>query len=291
MDRKPLPELLELYKGNEEVKRQAGKTTRQHLGALSAIWGRAESRGLIVEDKANPFLRHKIKVIRKGGGNRLSLEEVNAVLSLPVFTKGERPRGCRGEAGYWIPLLSLFTGARPGEVAQLIVSDFDQDGSGKWFIRYTDEGEHPEIGQRRLKTTEKGTGQRRFPVPQGLIDLGIIDYLDWLKARHEVAFFPELTLRSKGLYDGWSRWWGRYVREHGAIPEGKRPLREFRHTFTTACRASGISEAAISYIDGHSTLSGITTGTYGEHDSRGLEIEKLRFDGLDFGVVRRWSAP
>ena len=289
-DRLPLPVLVDRYEGSSKVKRIAGKTVRQHLGSLSAIWNRAERRGW-VEGMTNPFARHDVKVQTKTGGNELTPDELNAVFRLPVFTQGERPERGRGEASYWIPLLSLFTGARPGEIAQLLVSDFWQDGSGKWFMQYTDEGEHPAIGQRRLKTSRHGTGVRRFPVPQTLIDFGLPDYLAWLKAQAETALFPRLTNSTKGLHDGWSRWWGVYVREHGAIPEGKRQAREFRHNFMTALRASGVSDEAISYLAGHSVRGGNTTRRYGDRSPYGLEIEKLRFEGLDLSGVRRWITP
>ncbi|KPL68300.1 hypothetical protein SZ64_09320 [Erythrobacter sp. SG61-1L] len=290
MERLPLPALVERYAGNAQAARIAGKTVRQHLGSLSAIWNKAEKRGLI-ENMANPFAGHDVKVQHKTGGQPLTTGELNAVFRLPVFTSGERPKQGRGEAAYWIPLLALFTGARPGEIAQLIVSDFWQDSAGKWHMLYTDKGEHPAIGKRHLKTSRHGTGERQFPVPQTLIDLGLPAYLAWLGERKEVALFPELRATSKGLHDTWSRWWGPYVREHGAIPEGKRQTREFRHNFMTALRASGVSDEAISYLAGHSVRGGNTTRTYGDRSPYGAEIEKLRFEGLDLRGVKRWKVP
>lgn len=289
LDRLPLPALVERYAGNRELGRMAGKTVRQHLGSLSAIWNKAIKRGLI-DLPVNPFAGHDVRVQPKTGGQPLTLAELNAVFRLPVFTRDERPLGGRGEAAYWIPLLALFTGARPGEIAQLITSDFWQNGAGKWFMRYTDEGEHPAIGQRHLKTSRHGTGERQFPVPQMLIDLGLLDYLAWLAERKETALFPELRNTSKGLHDTWSRWWGPYVREHGAIAKGKRQTREFRHSFMTALRASGVSDEALSYLAGHSVSGGNTTRTYGSRSPYGAEIEKLRFEGLDLSGVRRWQS-
>lgn len=196
----PLLQLIDKYRGNLTIRRLTKKTVRQHLGSLSSIWNKAQRRGEI-GDQPNPFANHDVRVEVKAGGNPLTMEEINAVLSLPVFTQGERPRSGRGEAAYWLPLFLLFTGARPGEVAQLLVSDFTVK-DGEWSMIYTDKGNHPAGGQRHLKTSRKGTGERQFPVPQYLLDLGLEDYLAVLKADGETALFPKLTLTTKGLYDG-----------------------------------------------------------------------------------------
>ncbi|GEM_PF-1405132 len=283
----PLPKLVSLYDGRD-VPRLTGKTLQQHMGVLSAIWNKARRRGLVERDD-NPFWGHAVKVKKRGGGNALTKDELQAVFSLPVFTKGERPTRGRGEAAYWIPLLALCTGARPGEIAQLICEDFWQDNEGRWMMRYTDEGDHPVIGPRRLKTSEHGSGQRAFPVPQPLLDLGLAEYIGWLQQESELALFPKLTQTTKGLYDGWARWWGEYVRTHGVIAEGKRQLRELRHNFPTVARASRVSSEALAYLMGHKATG--MTGSYGDLAPLGLEIDKIRDFGVDFAQVRPWSHP
>lgn len=227
LDALALPVLIERYRDDGTVERIAGKTTRQHLGSLSAIWNKAESAGYV--EGANPFARHSVKVEHRPGGDPFTPAELQAMLAVPVFTAGERPTRGRGEASYWVPLLALFTGARPNEIAQLLVSDFEQDGEGQWWMRYTDAGEHPATGKRSLKTSRHGTGTRRFLVPRQLIDLGLPGYLQWLADKGEAALFPKLTASTKGLAEAHSRWWGPYLRSHGVIGEGKRQMRELRH--------------------------------------------------------------
>ncbi|WP_434781437.1 DUF6538 domain-containing protein [Aurantiacibacter hainanensis] len=284
----PLPKLVELYSGRKDVRRLTGKTLQQHLGVLSSIWGKARRRGLIERDD-NPFRDYAINVEKRSGGNALSRDELRAMFALPVFTQHERPSRGRGEAAYWIPLLALCTGARPGEIAQLVCEDFWQDSRGQWMMRYTDEGDHPVMGPRRLKTSEHGSGQRTFPIPQALLDLGFPDYLRWLEDQAELALFPKLTQTTKGLYDGWARWWGEYIRAHGVIGEGKRQLRELRHNFPTVARSSGVSFEALAYLMGHKTIG--TTGRYGDLSPLGAEIAKISNFGVDLASVRRWKAP
>lgn len=285
----PLSVLVGQYADAQNIPRLSGATVSRHLTSLSSIWNKSQQRGHI-EALANPFANHSVNFVKSKGGNPLTPTELQAVLALPVFTGSERPIGGRGEAAYWMPLLLLFTGARPGEAAQLLVSDFWQTDSGVWFMRYTDEGEHPVAGQRKLKTTRSSTGKREFQVPNVLIDLGLLRYLEWLRSNRETAVFPQLTLTTKGLYHGWGKWWGRYVRKSAAIPKDKRQGREFRHSFPTAARESGLSEDAIGYLLGHTSPNATTAG-YGDHSARGLEMSKVAFKGLDISGVRVWKPP
>ena len=285
----PLASLVEQYADAENIARLSGATVSRHLTSLSAIWNKSQQKGFI-EAVASPFANHAVKVVKNRGGNPLTPAELNAILALPIFTNHDRPHGCKGEAAYWIPLFLIFTGARPGEVAQLIVSDFWKAESGVWFMRYTDEGEHPLSGQRKLKTSRSATGKREFPVPKVLLDLGLLRYLSWLKSRRQTAVFPELTMTTKGLYNGWGRWWGRYLRSSRALPSDKRQGREFRHSFPTAARNSNISEDAIGYLLGH-TSPNVTTSGYGNHRARGLEMTKVVFNGINLAGVNTWEPP
>jgi hypothetical protein len=156
-------------------------------------------------------------------------------------------------------------------------------------MRYTDEGEHPASGKRSLKTSRHGTGSRVFPVPQALIDLGLPDYLRWLKDQGEAALFPKLTQTSKGLYDPWARWWRAYIRDAKAIADDKRQLREMRHNFPTAARESKLPSEAISYLLGHSIPG--QTSNYGSLESHGVYMAEVQFKGLKLDKVRKWSAP
>ena len=157
-------------------------------------------------------------------------------------------------------------------------------------MRYTDEGEHPLAGPRKLKTSRSATGKREFPVPKVLLDLGLLRYLSWLKGKHQIAVFPELTLTTKGLYNGWGRWWGSYVRSSRALSKDKRQGREFRHSFPTAARDSRIGEDAIGYLLGH-TSPNVTTSGYGNHSARGLEMTKVVFKGINLAGVKTWEPP
>ena len=61
------------------------------------------------------------------GGAPFEIADLQAIFKTPVFTVGERPKGGKGEAAFWLPLLALFTGARLGELASLRASDVARD--------------------------------------------------------------------------------------------------------------------------------------------------------------------
>lgn len=296
----PLRELVDRYK-SKDAPRLSVKTLATQLGALSALWNKAQGQeGAIDSDIANPFVgRRSLTSAIPEVPQELSPAELKSIFSLSIFTRGERPKSGKGEASYWMPLLLLWTGARPEEIAQLLVGDVFRDthegGDGRWLIRITDQGLHPHKGRQSLKTSKKGTGRRTFPLPMALVDLGLPAYLDHLRSKGETALFPELRVKGERnlLFSGWGEWWSGYLQERGVLPaaQGRRASREFRHNWTTAARTTGIPHDAREYIQGHRALDASTNDRYGSRGPLGGWIDNLRFDAVDWDAVRPWSPP
>jgi len=288
----PLPKLVTLYANRDDVPRLSQKSLRGHASALGASWKRAVKAGRIDRDWHNPFSDphlEKVKVRRAPKG--FSAEEVEAIFGLPMFTEGERPRGGKGEASYWLPLIMLFTGARPEEVAQLLVADIYKDPkSQQWVLRITDEGLHPHKGQQRLKNGETG---RTFPVPATLVDLGLLRYHAALKKAGEAALFPMLRVKGErgNLYDQFGQWWSGFIKDHGVVLDGlgRQPMREFRHTWTTAARTVGVPREVMSYITGHKQADKHAGDDYGDRSPLGQGINKVQFEGFKLESIRPWS--
>ena len=287
-------EVRELLKSSEgrDVPRLSWKTRATHLGSLSALWNKLVSSGGIDPARLNPFARHNIGRAPTPAVNPgFSAEELHKIFALPVFTAGVRPGGCRGEAAYWVPLLLLTTGARPEEIAQLLVADVQDEGAGSgWTVTITDAGTHPHKGRQRLKTSGAG---RTFPVPQPLIDLGFLRYVAWLKEHGETALFPALRTRGARnlLFASFGEWWGRYLRANDAWPQGRRGGRDFRHTWPTAARECGVPREAQEYIMGHYMGGGTSNASYGDRRSLGGEIHKVAFKGFSLANVASWGEP
>jgi integrase len=282
---------VEKYRNDSAQQRLSGKTVGQHIRSLSALWNKARADGLISDRLPNPFSGHKVHHDpRPRVPQELSLEELHAIFALPVFTEGERPPRLKGEAAYWVPLLLLFTGARPGEIAQLLVSDVVSEGN-HWFIDITTEGEaHPEKGPKTLKT--KRGGARRVAVHPELMRLGFIKYVQHLQASGERALFPGLKQKGKkDLIAGFSEGWSKYLKDQGAFPkgDGRRGLREFRQNWATAAIKSGLHREVREYLMGHSPSGKTAHDQYGDRTSWGLQMLEVRYDGLELSSVKPWE--
>jgi integrase len=291
----PLRAVVDLYHGRE-VKRLTAKTYDGHASALAALWTKAVKAGHIRDDRANPFGGHRVASTspQPEEPKGFSGEELAAMFALPIFTKGERPKGGKGHASYWMPLIMLWTGSRPEEAAQLMVDDFREVAGSGWTMTYTDLGIHPHKGQRSLKTSRKRSGRRTIPVPQALLDLGLIAYVQHLRDSRETAMFP--LLRTKGarklLATAWDEWWGKLLYSRSILTKDgppRQPAREFRHTWTTAARASAIPRDVREYAQGHKAAGGTANEGYGDLSPLGKQLAHLGFGGLDLSGVKPWK--
>lgn len=213
----------------------------------------------------------------------------------PIFTGGAQPRWGKGETAYWLPLLALYTGARPEELVQLVLADIREDTtSGRWLLDLQARSLHPEKGAQRLKTDKKGSGGRIIPVPLPLLSLNFLAYVRYLKEQGSEALFPLLRVRNKfgRLYSSFGEKWCRHLYDEGILVEGtgRQPMREFRHTWTTAARASGIPKDARDYIQGHKS-SGNANDDYGDRRPLGLLIDQYQ-PAIDIlKLVKPWQPP
>jgi integrase len=71
------------------------------------------------------------------------------------------------------------------------------------------------------------------------------------KEAKEARLFPLLTAGSRGgLGEGWSKWFGRYIRGIG-ITNRDSVFHSFRHSFKDALRAAGVGEDVNDALLGH----------------------------------------
>ena len=292
----PLPDLVSRYAERPEVPRLTQKTQEAYVIALNARWKDAQRDGPIPRTLASPF---SDRTYARAAGRRktatgFSAKELRAYFSMPPFTSGERPVRGKGEAVYWIPLLMLFTGARPEEVAQLLVADiFQRDGDGRWVLRFTNEGMHPVKGRQSLKTEGYEHGKRTFLIPMPLIDLGLRRYHQALQDAGELALFPLLRRKGKrsGIYASFGEWMGPYVYDHGVLEPGtgRQPVRELRHTWSTAARVSRIPKEAMKYIQGHKDEDDRSSSDdYGQFEALGDRLDELQLPINVSELVKPW---
>jgi integrase len=106
-----------------------------------------------------------------------------------VFTKGERPTPGRGEAAFWLSLLSLYSGARRSELAGLRANDVQDVEHVPCFIFIEDK----KIGK-KLKTA---TAVDTVPIHPQLITLGWLQHVDAIRRRDGATarLFPACARR------------------------------------------------------------------------------------------------
>jgi integrase len=268
LGRLPLPELLKRDLG--KYPRRNAQTVNKTLALLSGVLARAERDGYFEALPAwvNPFhVGFDVAPAEREPYEPFSVSELQRLFASPVFAKGERPLGGKGEAAYWFPLIALFSGARRTEIAQLKVGDVREGEGGIWYLDITNEG-----ADQNLKTASSA---RSVPIHHELIQLG---FLELVAARAKVhpadaPLWPAFSAPIDPKAKAWTKWFGRYLGIH-VVDSPAKTFHSFRHTFKRACREAGLSEEV------HNALTGHAGGGVGRRYGR-----ERRADGtLDCGI-------
>ena len=216
-----------------------------------------------------------------------TLPELRSIFASPVYTgfKADRREHLRGELRtrdwrFWLPLLGLYTGARLGELAQLLTADVRREEDA-WVLYVT-----AEAGD--AKSLKTAASRRVVPIHAELIRLGFLDHHADLVAKGERRMWPEIQPNSRGHFSGVpSRWWGKYVERIGVKTDATIVFHSFRHGVADELRRAGSHDAEIGFILGHADNKTSTTRDYGilSHGSLARRVEimsKVEFLGLDF---------
>lgn len=268
----PLPRLLEQMP--EGLETRSARTINKSLRLLSAITNTVAHENDFTERPGgwkNPFER--MTIAEEDDDNNylpFSPTDLKAIFTSSIYAEANRPKGGRGEAAFWLPLIALFTGARLEEIAQFYVRDVQQiPDEDAWFFNITDTGE-----DQHLKVGAKN--RREVPVHAELVRLGLVTWR--LKREAEVGpdgpLFPEFEPnRAKKRSAPWSKWFNRYLRGKCGITEPRKVFHSFRGTFKDACRNSDVPE------DHHDQLT--------SHAARGRNVGRGYGAGLSLDTLRR----
>jgi integrase len=234
--------------------RRSQINVRNQLAYLRTLLDWAAQNDVI---ETNPAKEVRIKVTERGEKRKdFDIDDLAALIAGPVHAIGQRPKGCGGEAAYWLPLLALFMGARREELGQLRVSDVRQapyvDAAEQrqqaWCIDITDTPDEAGVLANQIKND---ASRRLIPLHPQLIELGFISYVQGLSNR-QGRVFPDLKPVGVGqkLTDKWGQWFGRYKRDLG-VTDKLKVFHSFRHTWKTHATEAGISERICREFQGH----------------------------------------
>lgn len=199
----------------------------------------------------------------------------------------------RATEDYWLPILALYTGARPNELCQIeprriIIHN------GRWHIDLLtiydkNEIEHAIKGlpkeekaaaRLQLKTA---SARRQIPIHDDLIKIGFIDFVD--RRRNDPKYmrlFPTLKPDRYGYY--WSAVGKRLNLDIGraSAKAEDTSFYSFRHNFAAALVRAKAPDRTKDRIMGHLIIG--AQGHYGNAELEDVEtevIERVSFPGVD----------
>lgn len=191
------------------------------------------------------------KLLLKDTRNAIDLREIftraelEKIFNHPKFVEGQ----FKYPAYYWIPLISLFTGMRLEEIAQLHCADIKKLKAELWVIDINEEGED-ENGF--LKTLKNKNARRQVPIHKALIDLGFIDYVTGVSQANHIRVFPELnqTTNTPKLGKQPGKQFSAVVKE-SIKNSDKKSFHSLRHTFADFYKQRGLQTDMFRQLYGH----------------------------------------
>lgn len=255
--------IAQIVKHNETVGKPVltPRTVNRYLSSLGAFCNWLVNHGYL---DLNPTDGMSLAKEKKKSTLPFTTDQMNTLFKSPLFTGCQSADEWRNIAKpgnvkirdhrYWVPLIMLFSGARPAEIAQLAVSDVRQE-HGHWIFHITEEGD----GDKSVKTAGS---MRVVPVHKELIRLGFLDYHAGMKKAGQSRLFPLAERNSRGqMIADFSREFGRYLTRLGMKNGRGLSLYSFRHGAADALRRAGHLDENFGFILGHTKAS--TTGIYG----------------------------
>ncbi|MER9203031.1 site-specific integrase [Mesorhizobium sp. M0933] len=257
------------------------KTVNRYLSGMGAFCSWLAAHDYI---PANPMADMFLTVDKTSRATPFSVDQMNVVFASPLFT------GCQNDDDwhkpgnhqirdhrYWLPLVMLYSGARPAEIAQLQIADVREEHS-QWVMHITTEGK----GDKSVKN--KGS-MRVVPVHPELVALGFVSYREAMKAEGETRLFPGAVRNTRGqMVADFSRDFGRYLTTIEVKSGRGVSLYSFRHGAVDALRRAGHLDEQFGFLLGHASAT--MTGRYGIMPQGMLQqrvdlVNSIAYPGLD----------
>lgn len=248
--------IQQIVKANEKVAKPvlADRTVNRYLSSLGAFLTWAVNNGYL---DRNPVEGLMLKKEAKAPTVPFKTDQLITLFNSPWFAGCQSADEWRNVAKpgnvlirdhrFWVPLIMLFSGARPGEIGQLAVTDVRQE-YGHWIMHITTEGEATDEG----KSVKTGGSMRVVPIHPELIRLGFVRYHEKRVKEGGAALFPGAVRNARGqIMSDLSREFGRYLTKIGLKQGRGISLYSFRHGVADALRRAGFLDQQFGFILGH----------------------------------------
>jgi hypothetical protein len=113
--------------------------------------------------------------------------------------------GFYAECAKQLPILALFTGARPNEMAQMVVADLKQSEKGTWYLDIEATTDEDEDGKGAAKTLKTAASRRKIPLHPEVIKIGFVQFVEQRKKTGSgQRLFPDLKPDGYGNHAAYS---------------------------------------------------------------------------------------
>lgn len=259
--------IVQIVKHNETVGKPVltSRTVNRYLSSLGAFCNWLVSHGYL---ENNPTEGMSLAKDKKKKVFPFTVDQMNTLFKSPLFTgcqSDEAPRFWHKPGNilirdhrYWVPLVMLYSGARPAEIAQLALSDLRQE-HGHWIMDITETSDDDDVESGKSVKTE---GSRRVvPIHAELIKLGFLEYRADMQEAGQSRLFPLAERNSRGqMIADYSREFGRYLTRIGIKNGRGLSLYSFRHGAFDAMRRAGYLDEQFNFIFGHVSGNKVTRG-------------------------------
>lgn len=278
--------LAQIVKHNATVKKPVISTTtvNRYLSGFSAFCTWLANHGYLQQ---NPAADMFLKKSKEKTTKPFTVDQMNTLFKSPFFTgcqSDDAPRFWNKPGNvtirdhrFWVPLVMLYSGARPAEIAQLGIDDLRPE-HGHWIMHITTEGD----GDKSVKTDGS---MRVVPVHKELVKLGFLDYHADMREAGHTRLFPLAERNERGqMMADFSRDFPRYLTKIGLKSGRGLSLYSFRHGVADALRRAGHLDEQFGFILGH--VAGTMTQRYGTLPQGMLEqrvklINAIAYPGLN----------
>jgi integrase len=227
------------------------------------------------------------------------VDELNALFRQPLFA------GCRSEDRpntpgnfhfddhrKWTPLLMLYSGARPSELAQLAVSDVRGDNAIPYISILTEYDPNDPDDRDFVLSHKTENARREIPIHPELVDLGFLEYVRERRDAGDIRLFPgwAASRDARKLYSSarWIRNLNEVVIPAITARKPKPTLYSLRHTWKTLLAEQRVPAQYQNQLIGHAQAG------MDEHYLHEISIERLyeaikdiKHAGLDIRHLNR----
>lgn len=239
------------------------RTAKARLTSAAAIWRVSRSNEKFPLAIHDPFDRVEVNVRENKGTSRraFSAKELEEIFARPPL---QTARAISVQAGYWLPLLALFHGARLDELAGLEVRDVEDNEICGLVLHIRENTIRPKLKNRKHS-------ERSIPVHPELLSLGFAVYVQVAREAGVQGLFPSLS-SGQTFGEGYVS----HIKGILGVEEGRLVgMHCFRHCFATARRNARVDLAAANYIEGRPIESGSAVA-YGGPAGLAILLEELR---------------